>query len=149
MNLAFKEVFGEARPTLPLSDSGNIVCGNAAKIKWEEICPSNNGHEIYVLGNPPYLGQRNQKKQHQDDMDMVFGEIKKCRLGRGGRKRSLQPQPAWILPINTTNAARETFATKDVGVFCRQDGLVIGESGLIFVDCATYWQGKRMVTVVP
>lgn len=78
-----------------------------------------------------------------------FGEIKKYRLGRGGRKRSLQPQPAWILPINTTNAARETFAAKDVGVFCGQDGLVIGESGLILVDCATYWRGKRMVTVVP
>lgn len=78
-----------------------------------------------------------------------FGEIKKCRLGSGGRKRSLQPQPAWILPINTTKPARETFAAKDMGVFCRQDGLVIGESGLIFVDCATYLQGKRMVTVVP
>jgi len=76
MNLAFKEVFGETRPTLPLQDGGNIVCGNATRLDWEEVCPKDEGYEIYILGNPPYLGQRNQKKEHQDDMDIVFNGLK-------------------------------------------------------------------------
>ena len=76
MNLVFKDVFGETRPTLPLQDAGNIVCGNAARLEWELVCPKvdlkGNAYEVYILGNPPYLGQRNQKKEHQDDMDFTF-----------------------------------------------------------------------------
>jgi len=32
MNMAFKDVFGEVRPTLPLRDGGNIVCENATRL---------------------------------------------------------------------------------------------------------------------
>ena len=39
MNLEFKKVFGATRPTLPLQDGGNIVCGNATIEDWEEVCP--------------------------------------------------------------------------------------------------------------
>jgi hypothetical protein len=72
MNLAFKEVFGAARPTLPLQDGGNIVCGNATRLDWEEVCPKDAGYEIYILGNPPYLGARNQSKEQKADMAYVF-----------------------------------------------------------------------------
>lgn len=72
MNMAFKKVFGECKPTLPLTDGGNIVCGNATRIDWERICPKEEGHEIYILGNPPYLGARNQNKEQKGDMSHVF-----------------------------------------------------------------------------
>ena len=41
MNVAFREVFGEARPTLPLQDGGNIICANATRIEWQEVCSKN------------------------------------------------------------------------------------------------------------
>jgi hypothetical protein len=59
MNQIFKERFGDVKPALPLKETGNIVRGNACRIEWETVCPKNNDDEIYILGNPPYLGARN------------------------------------------------------------------------------------------
>ncbi|MDM8524361.1 N-6 DNA methylase [Desulfococcaceae bacterium HSG8] len=73
MNLAFKEVFGETRPTLPLQDGGNIVCGNATRLDWEEVCPKDEGYEIYILGNPPYLGFSMQSKEQKEDLKLSWG----------------------------------------------------------------------------
>ncbi len=57
---------------LPLKESGKIVCGNAARMDWEQVCPKKEGDEIYVIGNPPYLGSRNQVAEQKDDMEFVF-----------------------------------------------------------------------------
>ena len=72
MNLEFYKAFGRTSPSLPLHDGGNIVHGNATRISWEDVCPKNDGDEIYVLGNPPYLGSRNQDKVQKTDMEFVF-----------------------------------------------------------------------------
>lgn len=72
MNLEFYKAFGRTSPSLPLQDGGNIVHGNATRLNWEEVCPKNEDDEIYILGNPPYLGSRNQEKSHKDDMQFVF-----------------------------------------------------------------------------
>ena len=76
MNQEFKKTFGDCTPTLPLQDSGNIVCGNATRLDWEEVCPKNEQDEIYILGNPPYLGAKLQNKIQKDDMKFVFDAIK-------------------------------------------------------------------------
>ncbi|MCP4264022.1 MAG: class I SAM-dependent DNA methyltransferase [Candidatus Brocadiaceae bacterium] len=78
MNLAFKEVFGKTRPTLPLQNGGHIVCENATRLDWEDVCPKDEEYEIYILGNPPYLGARNQDKNQKSDVKMVLGHIKGC-----------------------------------------------------------------------
>jgi hypothetical protein len=79
MNQKFKEVLGESTPTLPLQAGGNIVHGNATRVDWEIVCPIKESDEIYILGNPPYLGSTcNQKPEHQQDMDFagVFHQMK-------------------------------------------------------------------------
>ena len=76
MNQEFKKLFGNCTPTLPLKDSGNVVCGNATRLDWEEVCPKNEGDEIYILGNPPFEGARKQKDFQKDDMKFVFNNIK-------------------------------------------------------------------------
>lgn len=73
MNMKFKAIFGHCSPALPLKTSGHIVCNNAAKIEWETICPSKAGYEIYILGNPPYLGARLQDPDQKSDMAATFG----------------------------------------------------------------------------
>jgi hypothetical protein len=74
MNVEFFKEFGRTTPTLPLTDAGNIVQGNACRLDWEEVCPKGSD-EVYLLGNPPYLGQRNQKPTHKNDLDFAFKEF--------------------------------------------------------------------------
>ncbi len=75
MNLYFDEKlegFGKSEPILPLKQAGNIVAGNAARINWEQVCPKNEGDEIYIIGNPPYYGARKQDGNQKLDIEYVF-----------------------------------------------------------------------------
>ncbi|MBU1657587.1 N-6 DNA methylase [bacterium] len=76
MNMEFKKKFGDCTPTLPLKNGGNIIQGNATRLNWEEVCPKVQGDEIYILGNPPYVGSRNQNKEQKEDMEYSIGAIK-------------------------------------------------------------------------
>jgi type I restriction-modification system DNA methylase subunit len=79
MNVEFFNEFGRTNPTLPLQEAGQIMCGNACRLDWEKVCPKNEGDEIYIMGNPPYLGTRNQDANQKKDMDIVFGSFSKRR----------------------------------------------------------------------
>ena len=72
MNEEFFNEFGRTNPTLPLKEAGNIVQGNACQIDWETVCPKKEGDEIYIMGNPPYLGSRRQNDEQKDDLKLVF-----------------------------------------------------------------------------
>ncbi len=72
MNVQFKEKFGDARPALPLREGGNIVCGNATLLDWAEVCPINQDSEVFVMGNPPYLGARMQNPSQKEELCKVF-----------------------------------------------------------------------------
>src|SRR5690606_5836354 len=74
MNMEFKQEFGQTNPTLPLKEAGHIVHGNACRIDWERVCPKKEGDEIYILGNPPYLGSSLQNDIQKKDMELVFNE---------------------------------------------------------------------------
>jgi hypothetical protein len=76
MNQEFMREFGRVKPALPLQETGNIVHGNACRIDWETVCPKNEGDEIYILGNPPYLGSSLTSDEQKQDMDFVFVGIK-------------------------------------------------------------------------
>jgi len=71
MNVEFHKEFGRTNPTLPLSEAGHIVQGNATRLDWEEVCPKSEGDEIYILGNPPYLGGKKLSKSQSEDMDIA------------------------------------------------------------------------------
>lgn len=66
------EGFGQTDPILPLKESGKITQGNAATLDWEKACPKEENDEIYIIGNPPYLGSRNQDAEQKKDMELVF-----------------------------------------------------------------------------
>ncbi|MDX9883911.1 MAG: class I SAM-dependent DNA methyltransferase [Prolixibacteraceae bacterium] len=76
MNREFFAAFGRTKPALPLKETGNIVQGNACRIDWEEVCPKHEGDEIYIMGNPSYLGARLQSEDQKADMAYVFDKIK-------------------------------------------------------------------------
>lgn len=89
MNQKFKEVLGESTPTLPLQAGGNIVHGNATRVDWEKVCPKKENEEIYILGNPPYLGYSVQNEVQKEDMTYVFKGFKEY--------KSLDYISCWIL----------------------------------------------------
>lgn len=75
MNVEFKKEFGQSNPTLPLKEAGQIKHGNACRIDWKSVCPIRNDDEVYILGNPPYLGSKNQRLEHKEDIKIVLKGI--------------------------------------------------------------------------
>lgn len=74
MNVEFKQKFGTSIPLIPLREAGAIRCGNAARLNWQEVCPNNGEEEIYLIGNPPYVGSSMQTKEQKADFPFVFGK---------------------------------------------------------------------------
>lgn len=67
--------YGKSEPILPLKESGKIVCGNSARMDWESVCPRTETEEVYVIGNPPYLGSRYQVEEHRNDVEYVLKKL--------------------------------------------------------------------------
>lgn len=74
MNTKLNENFGVNTKALPLKNITQIVCGNACRIDWNEVCPHTPDEEVYIFGNPPYLGSRRQDESQKKDMEIVFKE---------------------------------------------------------------------------
>ena len=75
MNTKLKENFGINTKALPLKNITQIVCGNACRIDWNRVCPHTPEEEVFVFGNPPYLGARLQEETHKEDMDIAMGNL--------------------------------------------------------------------------
>lgn len=73
MNCMFTREFTNVQiPALPLRTNGNIVQGNACRVDWNKVCPHTEEEEVFVMGNPPYLGSGLQEISHKEDMKFVF-----------------------------------------------------------------------------
>lgn len=82
---------------LPLNHQNWITSGNALQVDWESACPAegtsvklhaddlfqspldqaeinfdNEGGEVYICGNPPYLGSKWQSKEQKSDLQKIF-----------------------------------------------------------------------------
>ena len=74
-NRRFGAMFGVTAPALPLRGGGSVVCGNALRINWESVCPPPQGEkEVYIAGNPPFLGDGSRSAEQNNDMDHVLAE---------------------------------------------------------------------------
>ena len=90
---------------LPLDAMNWIICGNALKLDWLDVCPTtgtgvklyaddlfetpldqpeidfeNEGGETYICGNPPYLGRKKQTADQKSELKSVFRERTKDTL---------------------------------------------------------------------
>ena len=75
MNVELAEKLKSAvRPTIPLKKIGGIYNANALRIDWQEVCPRTEDEEVFIFGNPPYLGAAKQTKDNKKDMEYVFLE---------------------------------------------------------------------------
>ena len=74
MNVEFRELFGVEIALIPLKDTGNIICGNAARLDWHEVCPPSPGEELYLASNPPYQGGTLQGPRQKEDLTIAFDD---------------------------------------------------------------------------
>jgi hypothetical protein len=98
---SFKE-FGKTNPTLPLKEAGHIVQGNATRLDWEVVCPKNEDDEIYILGNPPYLGDKIQSKEQKEELKELFKSIK--------NSKAVDYIGAWFIKASNYISGRCEFA---------------------------------------
>ena len=75
MNNKFYERLGSRPDALPLRPSGHIVCGNACRLDWNTVCPHTADEEVYVMGNPPYVGSSMQDEGQKADLTHVCGSF--------------------------------------------------------------------------
>lgn len=123
MNNKFQSVLGVHTEALPLRPSGHIVCGNACRIDWNTVCPHTPDEEVYVMGNPPYLGSRLQNKEHKNDIKYLFGT----------KGKSLDYISCWFI-----NAQKYIHETKSNCAFVSTNSICQGE------QVALLWKGILM-----
>ncbi|UOO78220.1 N-6 DNA methylase [Neisseria sp. Dent CA1/247] len=62
--------FGDTRPSIPLTDSAEIINANALQTEWPEA--------DYIFGNPPFIGSSLQNKEQKADTQSICGAFKGC-----------------------------------------------------------------------
>lgn len=75
MDVLFNKEFGDVKASLPLKETGRIICENATRVDWKKCCSIKQDDETYVLGNPPYLGARLQSEEQKCDMALALNGI--------------------------------------------------------------------------
>lgn len=78
MNMRLGETFGRAFPRIPLKKSAHIFHGNALTKDWKEIIEPKK--LSYMLGNPPFVGKKEQGKRQKEEMALVFGNAENIKL---------------------------------------------------------------------
>jgi hypothetical protein len=73
MNQRVSQEFGEYYVRLPLRKSPHIHHGNALRIDWNDILPAIQCS--FVLGNPPFVGKKEQNADQKWDVDHVWGAV--------------------------------------------------------------------------
>ncbi|SFD03291.1 N-6 DNA Methylase [Flexibacter flexilis DSM 6793] len=74
MNMRISNEFGQYFARLPLKKSAKIIHGNALRTDWESVVSKN--ELSYIIGNPPFLGKKEQNANQKSDMEFVFSGIK-------------------------------------------------------------------------
>ena len=110
MNKRFENAFARIPAELPLKEGGQIATGNALRLNWSDVCPPPHGtdHEVYIAGNPPYLGTKNQNIDHKNDIEYIFSEMTE-------NYKSLDYVCGWIYfskkYLDTVHSGKAAFVT--------------------------------------
>lgn len=115
MNVIFHDELGVQPETLPLKPSGHIVCCNACRLNWNIVCPHDKDDEVYIMGNPPYLGSSMQDASQKADLESVCGHFQNY--------KNLDYIASWFY-----KAALYITDSKSAAAFVTTDSLCQGES---------------------
>lgn len=74
MNMLAADQLGKYYIDLPLKSSATIINSNALLLDWNDIIPK--FECSYIMGNPPFVGKKEQTPSQKADMNNVFSEDK-------------------------------------------------------------------------
>ena len=112
MNLIASEAFGQYFRRLPLIKTAKIVHGNALRMDWGNVVEKS--RLSFILGNPPFIGKKEQSEAQKKDMALVFAGSK----GAG----VLDYVCAWFL-----KAAKQIKGTSSTAAFVATNSISQGE----------------------
>ena len=69
-NKAMELALGKAPEPLPLDQITGIHVGNALRMDWQQIFMAT--PNVYVMGNPPFIGQKEKSKEQTNDLKLVW-----------------------------------------------------------------------------
>lgn len=72
-NLETEMIVTRTIESLPLSEGSRIIQGNALQTDWSEVLPPEECD--YIIGNPPFLGARNQSAAQKAEIKTAFEVI--------------------------------------------------------------------------
>ena len=70
-NQAVNLTLGYSVPMLPLQDSARITVANALQAEWSEVIPPTTS--LYIMGNPPFLGDHTRGADQLADLRNAWG----------------------------------------------------------------------------
>lgn len=73
MNMRISDEFGNYFARIPLKSTPHIVNANALQKDWAEVIAPEKCS--YILGNPPFVGKKEQTKAQKKDMNYVFNGV--------------------------------------------------------------------------
>jgi len=73
-NVELAEALGRNYRRLPLKATPRIEPKNSLQTKWEELLPPSDN--VFVLGNPPFVGKKEQTDEQKADMHQIWGDVK-------------------------------------------------------------------------
>lgn len=114
MNRKLHDDFGVNTRALPLHNITQIQCGNACRLDWDTACPHEKEEEVFVFGNPPYLGTKWQNEIQKSDIDLV--------MPNNQLRRSLDYISCWFYL-----AAKYIAGTKAKSAFVSTNSICQGE----------------------
>ena len=118
MNMLVSNEFGQYFVRLPLKKAAQIRHGNALTVDWESVVSKS--ELTYIIGNPPFIGKKEQNPEQKADMEIIFANTK----GTG----VLDYVTAWYL-----KAAKYIQETKIKVAFVSTNSIVQGEQvGLLW-----------------
>jgi hypothetical protein len=122
LNTELFERFGQPRASMPLAKSPHIHHGNALRIDWNRVIPK--GECSYILGNPPFVGKKEQTAAQKADMHLLWKGVKGAGL--------LDYVTCWYL-----QAGMYMRGTTIRGAFVSTNSITQGE------QAATFWPELR------
>lgn len=92
MNKLLEDEFCKPVPSLPLKSINNIINQNAVRVDWVKFCGGQllPDTEIYVVGNPPFIGSNFQNKEQKEDLALAAA-------GKLTKYKNLDYVSCWIL----------------------------------------------------
>jgi len=73
-NIALSKAFSQLVVRLPLRSSPHVLVANALRTDWRSLLPA--AECSHVLGNPPFVGKKEQSAEQKADLDVVWGKEK-------------------------------------------------------------------------